>query len=627
MRFLKRLQSRTAAFTHDVLAIPVAWLLAYWLRFNLEAIPPPFSTAALTLLPALIAAQAGAYWLFGLYRGVWRFASIPDLVRIAKAVAVGTAIGATVIFVLTRMQNVPRSVVPLYALLLFCLLAGDRFLYRWFKDSRLGYYGDRRVLIAGCGEAGELLARDLLRQRPRQYQPVAFADDNPTKVGREIHGIRVAGRVDQIPELVRRLKVELILIAIPSLTSAEMRRVVGYCEAAGVSFRTLPRLDDLISGQVTVTALRDVAIEDLLGREPVTLDRERMRGRIEHQRVLVTGAGGSIGTELCRQIAKLNPGRLAIVDHSEFNLHAIGEELKETWPALVTRSYLASTAQRDAIEQVFAAERSQIVFHAAAYKHVPMLENQLTAAVRNNVLGTFNAAQAAHRHGCEAFVLISTDKAVYPANVMGATKRVAELVCQSLNHQSDTAFVTVRFGNVLNSAGSVVPIFRRQIARGGPLTVTHPDVSRYFMTIPEAAQLIVEAAALGQGGEIFILDMGEPVKIQYLAEQMIRLAGHRPHADIRIVHTGLRPGEKMAEELLYKDETLIATDNKKILLARGGNTDAGLVQRTVAELEALARQPDTQALIQVLERLVPGFARAAGERKLAEVVMMDEIRR
>ncbi|HEB80936.1 MAG TPA: polysaccharide biosynthesis protein, partial [Chromatiales bacterium] len=473
-----RLRSRMAAILHDLAMIPVAWLGAYWLRFNLGSIPEPFLRHALYALPVVIVVQAGFFWYFGLYRGVWRFASLPDLVRITRAVLMGMVISAAVSFLLTRLQGIPRSVFPLYALLLGLLLGGPRLLYRWFKDHRLYAHTGKRVLIVGAGRAGEMMAREMLRAPEHSYEPVGFVDDEPTRRGCEIHGVRVLGRCEAIPDLVAGHGVEVIVVAMPSASARQMRRVVDLCAGAGVPVRTLPPMDAVVSGRAALHELREVSIEDLLGREPVSLDRLALREGLAGKIVLVTGGGGSIGSELCHQIARLGPAALVVLEQGEFNLYSVEMKLREQHPGLMLHVCLGDVTDQPAVEYVMARYRPDVVFHAAAYKHVPMLEGQAREAVRNNVLGTRVMALAAHKYGCSGFVLISTDKAVNPANVMGATKRTAEMICQGLARQSTTRFITVRFGNVLGSAGSVVPLFRKQIEAGGPVTVTHPEVTR-----------------------------------------------------------------------------------------------------------------------------------------------------
>jgi FlaA1/EpsC-like NDP-sugar epimerase len=564
----KTFGNRLLAIAHDLVTVPVAWFGAYWLRFNLGIIPADMLSAAIANLSIVLVVQAVAFHYFGLYRGVWRFASLPDMIRIGKAVLVGTAFSMVAISFFIGMEGVPRSVFPLYALLLAVLLGGSRLTVRWSKDHR-AYKGEgRRVLIVGAGKAGEMLVRDLLRSRDELYEPVGYVDDSQHKQGREIHGVRVLGACDEMIDVTEHLDVDLIVLAMPSANSQQMRRLVGLCEKTGVPFRTLPPLDSLMSGRVTLNQLREVSIDDLLGREPVALDWEAIRLELKAKIVLVTGAGGSIGSELCRQIARLQPSHLILLDSSEFNLYTIEMELLNSFPKLVVTCCLNDVVDRSAIENIFRESKPEIVFHAAAYKHVPMLEHQVREAVRNNVMGTRTMAEMADLYNCEAFVMISTDKAVNPANVMGTSKRAAEIFCQNLSKRSQTRFVTVRFGNVLGSAGSVVPLFSEQIKNGGPVTVTHREITRYFMTIPEASQLILQASVMGDGGEIFVLDMGEPIKISYLAEQMIHLSGKVPGEDIDIVYTGLRPGEKLYEELFHEKERLQSTHHKKILLAR-----------------------------------------------------------
>lgn len=599
------LRTRSAAFAHDIAMIPAAWLGAYWLRFNLDGIPEEFWQQALRMLPVMILVQGGLFWYFGLYRGVWRFASIPDLARIVQAVLVGVSAAAVAIFLLTRLENVPRSVFVLDGLMLVLLLGGPRFIYRWIKDRRLYDSQVKNVLIVGAGHAGEMLVRDLLRDPAHTYRPVGFVDDDNTKHGKEIHGVRVAGGCESLFDLVKELGVQLIMLALPSSTSRQMQRIVGLCESTGLPFRSLPAMQDLISGQVSVKDLREVKIDDLLGRQSVSLDWTAITQRVRGQTLLVTGGGGSIGSELCRQVARLSPGHLVIFEQSEFNLYTIELELRRLFPSVKLTALLGDITDPVAVEQVLRAHRPTTILHAAAYKHVPMLENQLRAAVKNNVLGTRTLAALADQYDCSTFVMISTDKAVNPANIMGMTKRVAEIYCQNLNTHSATHFITVRFGNVLGSAGSVIPLFQKQIAAGGPVTVTHPEITRYFMTIPEASQLILQAGSMGRGGEIFVLDMGEPVKIAYLADQLIRLSGKRPGEDIKIEYTGLRPGEKLYEELFHESEKLAGTTHPKILLANSRSMDFTELEQCLDQLGAACEADDINAIYDLLCRLVP----------------------
>jgi FlaA1/EpsC-like NDP-sugar epimerase len=603
--YLRHLRSRWAVLAHDFVMIPIAWLAAYWLRYNLGQIPDHFLNQAYVLLPLVVCIQGAVFVFFGLYRGVWRFASIPDLMRILKAVFFGTALVAISIFFLTRLQYVPRSVFVIHALLLVAFLGGPRFVYRMLKDRDFSASPGQRVLVVGAGAAGEGLVRDLLRYSPRTFEPVAFVDDDPRKLGKEIHGIRVVGNCDAVPSVAQEWAVDLVLLALPSATTRQMRRIVERCEQSGVAFRTLPKLHDLVSGQARVSELREVQIDDLLGREPVSLDWRSIEDGLAGMTILVTGGGGSIGSELCRQIARLQPARLILFERSEFNLYSIELELRREYPELDLHVHLGDICDPVAVAHAFASFHPDIVFHAAAYKHVPMLEQQARETIRNNVLGTRRVVSAAVEAGTKAFVMISTDKAVNPGNLMGASKRIAEILCQSVNDRGAMRCITVRFGNVLGSAGSVVPLFRNQIASGGPVTVTHPEVTRYFMTTAEACQLILEASVMGRGGEIYVLDMGEPVKIRYLAEQMIRLSGKRPDEDIEIVYTGLRPGEKLFEQLFHAEECLSDTGHDKILLAQSRKVDWGTLAISLDRLERACNEYREDEIVRLVQELVP----------------------
>ncbi|ODB93347.1 multidrug MFS transporter [Candidatus Thiodiazotropha endoloripes] len=601
----RHLRSQGVALAHDVLMVPVAWFLAFWFRYNLEVVPVFFYQDALQALLYILPVQLAAFLLFGLYRGIWRFASLPDIMRILKAVLVGTVVGVALLFVFTRAGGVPRSVPVIHAILLVMLLSGPRLIYRLLKDRHLDLAPGKRVLIVGSGKAGEMLARDILRNRRGDFRPVAFVDDKQRRQGREIHGLPVAGTSEDIPALCEELSIDIIMLAIPSASSSQMRRVVEFCESAGVPFRSVPQLNDLMSGNVQINHLRQVSIEDLLGRNPVSLDWQAIDATLAGKVILVTGAGGSIGSELCRQLAKLKPAKLVLLENSEFNLYSIEMELLNSYPELNLDCHLGDITDQVYVENLFDEYRPEVVFHAAAYKHVPMLENRIRQAVRNNVLGTRVVAEMANRYATGVFVLVSTDKAVNPANVMGASKRGAEIFCQNLNAHSDTRFITVRFGNVLGSAGSVIPLFRKQIEEGGPVTVTDPRMERYFMTIPEACQLIMQTVVMGDGGEIFVLDMGEPIKISYLAEQMIHLSGRTLGQDIQIEYIGLRPGEKLYEELFHEKEELAKTSHEKVLLAHHRQVDwewlNGVMQQMTTATEAL----DSQQLRALLGQLVP----------------------
>lgn len=604
-------RSRWAAFVHDFLSIPIAWFGAYWLRFNLDQVPQEILKQALYMLPWVMLFQAIGFWIFGLYRGVWRFASIPDLTRIVKAIIMGSLMTLLAIFLSTRLQNIPRSVIPLYSMLLLLILGGSRFIYRWSKDKHSLTGHGQRVLIVGAGVAGESLVRDLLRDGSSNYLPIAFVDDREQKQGRELHGIRVVGSCDDIPEVVKRYTVDMILIALPSANASEMRRIVAMCESTQKPVRTLPGMNDLVSGLVSVKNLREISLEDLLGRDPVTLDWQAISNSLAGKVVLVSGGGGSIGSELCRQVMKLEPSKLIIIDNSEYNLFCVQQELMKKMDQQKTsvQFLLVDVCDMFAVSKLLTDQRVQVIFHAAAYKHVPLLEPQIRAAVKNNILGTYNLAQAAALQQVEKFVLVSTDKAVNPTNVMGATKRIAELVCQYFNERFATSFITVRFGNVLGSRGSVVETFQQQLEAGGPITVTHPEVMRYFMTVQEASQLILQAMTIGAGGELFVLDMGEPIKIRYMAEQMIRLAGKRKDEDIRIEYVGLRPGEKLFEELFHKREQLASTSHNKILKAHPRILDKKF-EKSLLALQVAVNECQEQEIYRIIKELVPELRQA-----------------
>jgi len=616
-KILPMFRTRFAVFAHDLVAILVAWFGAYVLRFNLDTPPDWALQQAIRLLPMVFVVQTALFWHFGLYKGVWRFASLPDLVRISKAVGMGLLV---IWLVMWLADFRPRSVFLLYGILLLGLLGGPRFLYRWFKDHGIYHKPGKRVVIVGAGRAGEMLVRDLLRQENLDYQPVAFVDDDPGKSGREIHGFPVVGKCDLIPSIVDKESIDLVLIAMPSASAEQMRAIVEICERSGVEFRTLPSMQDMVSGKAVVGSLRAVSIEDLLGREPVSLEWGAIRNGLAGKTVLVTGGGGSIGSELCRQISELQPKHLVILESSEFNLYTIEKELGQRFPQLQLSACLGSVVDTVLVDHVFKQHRPDVVFHAAAYKHVPMLEGQTREAITNNIFGTRCVAEAADRYKAGQFVLISTDKAVNPTNIMGASKRAAEIFCQNFNRRSPVRFITVRFGNVLDSAGSVVPLFRQQIENGGPVTVTHPDIKRFFMTIPEASLLILQAGIMGKGGEIFVLDMGEPIKISYLAEQMIRLSGKVPGDEIEIVYSGLRPGEKLFEELFYEQEPPIGTAHEKIFLAKYREVDWEKMMAKMAAMQQACDDYDNDRLDALLKEMVPEFIRPGDEMRVANVV-------
>ena len=601
---------RIAVVSHDLLMVWLSWLIVNELRWSVVPTRPVFEFFS-TQIAIVLLAQGAVLWSTGLYKGLWRFASLPDLMNIARACLLGALAVALSLFLYNRLDGTPRAVLVTFPLLLAVMLGAPRLAYRYWKDSRLDFGARRpaqRVLVLGAGRAGETLVRDLLREN--HYRPVGLLDDNPQLRGSRIHGVPVLGKLDDIGALSRETAAEMLLIAMPSADNQQMRRIVEMCESSDLPFRTMPRLDDVVAGRSSFNELKEVAIEDLLGRDPVQLDWTAIRTALAGRRVLVTGGGGSIGSELCRQVARLGVSALTIIDNGEYNLYRIDQELRRGFPDLLLDTRIGDCGDDATCEHAFAQARPEVVFHAAAYKHVPMLQGQVREAFRNNVMATRVVAEAADRHGVTCFVLISTDKAVNPTSVMGACKRVAEIYCESLAAQSTTRYITVRFGNVLDSAGSVVPLFREQIREGGPVTVTHPEMTRYFMTIPEASQLILQAAVLGKGGEIFALDMGEPVQIRYLAEQMIRLAGKQPERDIAIVYTGLRPGEKLFEELFHPHENYKSTTHAKILLAQHRKVAWPLLLSQLKQAAAAVQAYDEPQLRQILEALLPEFGSA-----------------
>jgi FlaA1/EpsC-like NDP-sugar epimerase len=565
-----------AIILHDILAAAFAWMGAYWLRFNL-AVPPEFQAAALTTLAWMVPLQAMVFWRFGLYRGIWRFASLPDLKRIVLAVGLAAMLVPVVLILFRVSAVVPRSVLILDPLLLVTVMGGSRLAYRAWKEHRLAsvlHPDSKPVLVAGAGSAADFLLRELARN-PAGFHVVGLLDDSRDKQGRLVQGIPVLGPLDAAAAVAKKMEVDDIVLALPSAAHEVRKRITQACAEAGLNVMTIPSLEDLVSGRVSVSSLRRIELDDLLGRDPVQLDDSGLHQLLAGQVVMVTGAGGSIGSELCRQIARFAPARLVLFEQSELALYAMEQELPQRFPNLAIAPVIGDAKNAAWVNQVMAAHRPTVVFHAAAYKHVPLMENgNAWEAVRNNVLGTQVVAAAAQAHGVGKFVMISTDKAVNPTNVMGATKRLAEMACQAMQQASGTRFVSVRFGNVLGSSGSVIPKFQKQIEAGGPVTVTHPEITRFFMSIPEAAQLVLQAGLMGEGGEIFVLDMGEPVKIAELARLMIRLSG-ADEARIAIEYTGLRPGEKLYEELLADDESTLPTPHPKLRVAKARAGDAG----------------------------------------------------
>ncbi len=596
---LSKWLKRSIAFTSDCLCIIVAWILAESLANPLGSLP--LNTI---LIAEFSLIEVSICIICGLYRGIWRFASIPDLMRIVRAILLGTLF--CILYAAIEKIHISYNIYIINALLFGVFLSSSRLVIRLYSNYRHFSKG-KRILIVGGGSAGEGIIRDLSRSfSVYQYIPAVIIDDDVSRHGSEIQGVRVVGTCKDIPKFVTKYKISLILIAIPSASSKQMREIVKYCELSKIPFRTLPSIKDIADGIVKSSGLREVLLEDLLGRDQIYLNVEIIKSTIENQIILVTGGGGSIGGELCRQICNFHPKKLIIVDNNEFNLYSIDMELQKKIDPSKFHAHLCSVTDKIELEKIFTLHKPSIVFHVAAYKHVPLLESNLRVAMHNNIIGTRIVSELSEKNHIKTFVLISTDKAVNPTNIMGATKRASEIFCQTYNKKTQTKFMTVRFGNVLNSAGSVIPLFRQQISLGGPLTVTHRDITRYFMTIPEASQLILQAAAIDEG-HIFVLNMGEPIKINYLAEQMVKLSGKEIGKDIEIQYTGLRAGEKLHEELLYTSESICDTTHPQIKQAKVKEYDWNHIIDIINQIEIACEIGDENQLKKLLCKLVPEY--------------------
>ena len=614
----------------DAAIFVMAFVGAYLLRFDFT-LEPVYRAQILRLLPFLLPCKFFLFLFCGLYRGMWRYTSLNDLTRLAEASLLAMLVYIAVTLHIYGFEGVPRSVFFLDAILTFlmtgALRVGIRLHYTHASSNGIEIPGlfrfsglknlrpnRKSILLVGAGAAGEKMLREILGNHRLNYQAVGFLDDDRIKWGRSLHGLRVFGGVDIMPKVLERVKIDEVLIAIPSATGPQMRRIIEICKDCGASYRTLPEIGAIMDGKVSIKTLRDVQYEDLLRRPPVTLDTLEISRYLQGKRVLVTGAGGSIGSELCRQIIRFDPAELIMVEASEGNLYSIQMELQHELNFNRYRCILSRVQDRPLMDDVFSGYQPQLIFHAAAYKHVPMLEKNPWEAISNNVLGSRVVMDLAIKYGVERFVLVSTDKAVRPTNVMGASKRLAELILHSL-HGNGTRFMAVRFGNVIGSSGSVLPLFRRQLEQGGPITVTHPEVTRYFMTIPEAAQLILQAGGLGEGGEIFILEMGTPVKIAQMAEELVRLSGKEPGKDVEIIFTGLREGEKLYEELITQDEGIVTTKHEKILVLQhdGWNGKKNHIEFSkwlegaLKDLYQIGGTHDAQAIRTKLKEIIPEY--------------------
>ena len=612
--FWGRLLGRKVQFGLDLSMFVAAFVLAYMLRFEFAPSSEQWQ-AALIQLPYVILLQFVTLFVFGAYSFVWRYIGLAELGAFLKAA--GLSFLVLVLIRLTmpgflQFLRVPLSIILLDTMLAFggvlSLRVLRRVLYEHYEkqQKRGGEPRERKpVLLIGAGQAGVLAAKEIVGRGEAGLDVKGFVDDDPEKQGAVIQGVKVLGRSPDIPRLVSQLEIDHVIITMATATRQDIKRILDVCDSVPVKVRIIPGYFEVLGGQVAISRIRDVEIEDLLGREPVSLEESEVRGFLSGKTVMVTGAGGSIGSELARQVALLAPARLLLVERAEFVLFDIHRELAGKHPALDLLPLVADVGDEGRMRAIFEAYRPAVVVHAAAHKHVPMMEWNPCEAVKNNVLGTEVTGRLAGEHGADAFVFISTDKAVKPTSVMGASKRMAELVVQALDKKYETRYVAVRFGNVLGSTGSVIPIFRSQIAKGGPVTVTHPDMVRYFMTIPEASQLVLQAGAMGRGGEIFVLDMGAPVKIVDLAEQMITLSGLKVGEDIEIVFTGVRPGEKMAEQLMNSDEAVGATRHPKILIGTMNHVTLEKVSEGVEELTRAARAGETQKVRSAFAKWIP----------------------
>lgn len=599
----------------DIAAIILAVIFAFLLRFEGYIPQQYFDGGGLVAAVVLVlAATIPVFLFFRLYSFTWSYVSLDDLLLLARGLFVSAGFVAAA-FIFLRGQEFflgfPRSVLLLSFLLLFLFMTGLRLSKRtylqWMADRKTQAKKERTIIV-GAGDEGEEILRSIMQSAKSSYLPVGFVDARPSRVGATIHGVRVLGKIEEIEDIVQQNEIEAAIIALPAKDSEYIKQAVELGRKAGLEkIQIVPPLSQLIGGQVSVRDLREVQVEDLLGREQVTLDEQAIRQSIAGKDVLVTGAAGSIGSELCRQIAKFSPASLLLLDQDETGVFWVSRELQAAFPEMPHYSFVADIRDKARINAILQKYKPHVIFHAAAYKHVPLMEEQADEAVKNNTFGTYALGELALKHQVERFVFVSTDKAVNPTSVMGASKRIGEMVCQMLNEKDSTKFVSVRFGNVLDSRGSVIPIFREQIRKGGPVTITHPDMQRYFMSTPEACLLVLEAGAIGSGGEVFVLDMGNPIKIVDLAKEMIRLSGYEPDQDIPIVFTGLRPGEKLFEDILTAEEGTIATKNEKIFVAKLPGQKAETLEKVLALLQEVTQEGDREKIIRVLQSVITRY--------------------
>lgn len=592
----------------DACAVALASFFGLFVRFDLsvDKIPAEYIRPVVEYLPFYVMATLIIFVLFRMYATMWSVAGIREVIHILGACGLASLVQVAGMVVL--QHNVPRSYFFLSFAALYAGIVLIRLSYRIYETLTPGVSGNRgkKILVVGAGSSGAVILKEMTTSRLAEGRVVCFVDDDPNKIGKYLNGIPIAGGRNAIPSLVKKHQIDEIYIAMPAAPAKQRKEIIEICRETGCGIKTLPGIYQLLNGEVSVDRLRKVEIEDLLGRDPIRVDLDEIMGYVGGKTVLVTGGGGSIGSELCRQVASHGANRLIIFDVYENNAYDIQLELREKYPELDLVVLIGSVRNTHRVESVFEKYRPDIVYHAAAHKHVPLMEDSPCEAIKNNVFGTYKTAKAASRYGVEKFVLISTDKAVNPTNIMGASKRMCEMVIQMMDARSKTDFVAVRFGNVLGSNGSVIPLFKKQIEQGGPVTVTHPDIIRYFMTIPEAVSLVLQAGAYAKGGEIFVLDMGEPVKILDLAENLIRLSGYKPGEDIKIEFTGLRPGEKLYEELLMDEEGLQDTPNKLIHIGRPIEFDMEEFEEQLKELYEVANR-DTEQIHEEVKRIISTY--------------------
>ena len=606
-----KLRNRIILYAIDAFLVNFAIILALFIRFegNINEQFIQYFNRYISVFMIITLVKLLIFYYFRLYAIIWRYASIDELMRVVAASIAGNALMISILFLMET--NLPRSVYAMVFLLDMAFIGGSRLSLRsishYFHSEKLEKKSQKRVMIVGGGDAGAMVIKELKNHYNLQSKPVVIIDDSKQKQGQSLIGVPIAGGRDSIPDLAEKYRIDEIIIAIPSASKKDISDIVNICKETGAKLKILPGIYELIDEVVTISSIREVQIEDLLGRDEIKTDMEEVADYLKDQIIMVTGGGGSIGSELCRQIAIQKPKRLIILDIYENSAYSIQNELRKKHKDLDLRVYIGSIRDKQRVNELMDNERPDVIFHAAAHKHVPLMEDSPKEAIKNNVFGTWNLASAASKYKVRKFVMISTDKAVNPTNIMGASKRLCEMLIQAINNESDTEFVAVRFGNVLGSNGSVIPLFKKQIAEGGPVTVTHEEVIRYFMTIPEAVQLVMQAGAMAKGGEIFILDMGKPVKILDLAEDLIRLSGYEPYTEIPIKIIGLRPGEKLFEELLLDEEGILATRHDKIFVAKPLDIDFGRLETELEELYQLIWNSSDTAVKAFVKELVPNY--------------------